>query len=150
MRCPKCKNADTKVVDSRPGDDGKTVRRRRECEKCAHRFTTFERLETAILTVQKNGGTFENFDREKLHRSISIAAAKRPISPEEIEKIVGEIEEKIATEKKITSRRIGEKVMQKLQKLDSVAFIRFASVYRSFRDVDEFEKEISQFFKKSR
>jgi len=147
MLCPKCQNADTKVVDSRTANDLRAVRRRRECEKCAHRFTTFERVEVPLISVEKNDGNFENFDREKLKKSISLACGKRPISPEKIEKIVAEIEEKCATNKKNSTHEIGEAVMQKLKNLDSVAFIRFASVYRSFRDIDEFKSEIAQLFR---
>lgn len=148
MQCPKCKNPDTRVIDSRPGEDGRAVRRRRECEKCDTRFTTYERIEVVTLLVKKNDNTTEPFNREKLKRGIILACLKRPVSGEQIKKMIAEIEEELSTKKEISSGEIGEKVMNALKTLDHVAFIRFASVYRSFKDVEEFKKEISTLFDK--
>lgn len=146
MQCPKCKAADTRVVDSRATDEGRVIRRRRECEKCETRFTTFERLEIAGLQIVKNNGEMEPYSREKLARGIYLACGKRPVSREQIDDLIARLEEKWATKKEISSRELGEDVMAALKALDHVAFIRFASVYRSFKDVEEFKNEIATLF----
>jgi transcriptional repressor NrdR len=144
MRCPYCKNDDTKVVDSRQVEA--QVRRRRECEKCEKRFTSFERVELAELYIIKKNGSRQPFDSEKLRLSIRKACEKRPISLSEIEGIVDGIEAKLRNEDsiEIKSTRVGNLVMQKLRKADPVAYIRFASVYRDFGDLDAFEETISR------
>jgi len=144
MRCPFCGHEDSQVKDSRPTDDGAAIRRRRQCEGCAARFTTFERIQLRDLIVIKNdgGGTKrETFDREKLLRSISIAARKRPITALMLEKLVSGIQRQLETtgETEVTTKRIGEMVMEGLKGLDSVAYIRFASVYRDFSEAKDFE-----------
>lgn len=145
MKCIKCKNTDTKVVDSRLTEDGKAIRRRRECEKCGSRFTTFERTEMSNLLVKKKDGSFEPYSREKLERGIWIACGKRPVTELQVEDMVMDLEEKWRANKKtVASQTIGEDVMKGLKKLDHIAYIRFASVYRSFKDVDEFKEELSK------
>ncbi|MBI5414695.1 transcriptional repressor NrdR [Candidatus Peregrinibacteria bacterium] len=146
MQCIKCKNIDTRVIDSRVTDEGRSVRRRRECEKCLHRFTTFERIETTGLIVVKNNGTREPFSREKLEHSVWIACSKRPVTREQVEETLARLLEGWGGGKEITSQKIGEDLMVELKKLDHVAFIRFASVYRSFKDVEDFKDEISKLF----
>ncbi|GGB26391.1 transcriptional repressor NrdR [Sphingomonas metalli] len=141
MRCPFCGHDDSQVKDSRPTDDGAAIRRRRQCEGCAARFTTFERIQLRELTVLKSENRREPFDREKLMRSVSIAARKRPVEPARIEKLVSGIQRRLETtgESEVTSARIGELVMEGLKGLDSVAYIRFASVYRDFSEARDFE-----------
>jgi transcriptional repressor NrdR len=145
MRCPFCGHDDSQVKDSRPTDDGAAIRRRRQCEGCAARFTTFERIQLRDLTVVKSGsgGTVrrEPFERDKLLRSVSIATRKRPIDPVRIEKLVSGIQRQLETqgENEVSSKRIGELVMEGLKALDSVAYIRFASVYRDFSEARDFE-----------
>jgi transcriptional repressor NrdR len=146
MRCPFCGHDDSQVKDSRSTEDGAAIRRRRQCEGCAARFTTFERIQLRDLTVVKSeAGTGaqrrEPFDREKLMRSVSIAARKRPVEPARIEKLVSGIQRRLETlgEAEVTSARIGEMVMEGLKGLDSVAYIRFASVYRDFSEARDFE-----------
>ncbi len=141
MRCPFCGHEDSQVKDSRPTDDGAAIRRRRQCEGCAARFTTFERIQLRELTVLKSENRREAFDREKLLRSVSIAARKRPIEAVRIEKLVSGIQRRLETmgETDVTSARIGELVMEGLKALDSVAYIRFASVYRDFSEARDFE-----------
>ena len=142
MRCPFCGHEDSQVKDSRPTDDGAAIRRRRQCEGCAARFTTFERIQLRELYVMKSEDKREPFDREKLLRSVSIAARKRPITPIQIEKLVSGIQRQLETmgESEIPSQRIGEMVMDGLKGLDSVAYIRFASVYKDFREAKDFEE----------
>lgn len=148
MQCPKCKNIETKVVDSRLADDGKAIRRRRECEKCSRRFTTFERLEMSNLMVKKKDGTFEPYSRTKLENGIWIACGKRPVTKDQIDKMVNKLEEKwSANKKEVSSITIGNDLMDALKKLDHIAYIRFASVYRSFKDVDEFKEELTKLLK---
>lgn len=148
MQCPKCKNIETKVVDSRLTDDGKAIRRRRECEKCSRRFTTFERLEMSNLMVKKKDGTFEPYSRTKLENGIWIACGKRPVTKDQIDKMVNKLEEKwSANKKEVSSITIGNDLMDALKKLDHIAYIRFASVYRSFKDVDEFKEELTKLLK---
>ena len=141
MRCPFCAHEDSQVKDSRPTEDGAAIRRRRQCEGCAARFTTFERIQLRELTVLKSEDRREPFDRDKLLRSLSIAARKRPIEPIRLEKLVSGIQRQLETlgESEITSKRIGELVMDGLKALDSVAYIRFASVYRDFSEARDFE-----------
>ena len=142
MRCPFCGHEDSQVKDSRPTDDGAAIRRRRQCEGCAARFTTFERIQLRDLVVLKSEDRREPFDREKLLRSIMIAARKRPIEPVRLEKLVSGIQRQLETqgETEIHSQRIGEMVMDGLKGLDSVAYIRFASVYKDFREAKDFEE----------
>ena len=141
MRCPFCGHDDSQVKDSRPTEDGAAIRRRRQCEACAARFTTFERIQLRELIVLKSENRREPFDREKLMRSLSIAARKRPIEPGRLEKLVSGIQRQLETlgEGEVTTARIGEMVMEGLKALDSVAYIRFASVYRDFSEARDFE-----------
>ncbi|MET0307904.1 MAG: transcriptional regulator NrdR [Sphingomonas sp.] len=142
MRCPFCGNEDSQVKDSRPTEDGAAIRRRRQCEACAARFTTFERIQLRDLTVVKSGERREPFERDKLVRSVSTAARKRPITAAQIERLVSGIQRQLETQgdSEIPSQRIGELVMQGLKGLDSVAYIRFASVYKDFREAKDFEE----------
>ena len=142
MRCPFCGHEDSQVKDSRPTDDGAAIRRRRQCEGCAARFTTFERIQLRELYVLKSEEKREPFDREKLIRSVSIAARKRPIDPVRLEKLVSGIQRQLETqgENEVPAKRIGEMVMEGLKGLDSVAYIRFASVYKDFREARDFEE----------
>lgn len=148
MRCPKCKRPDTNVIDSRLAEEGRAIRRRRECDRCGTRFTTFERMEMSNLLVQKKDGSLEPYSREKLERGIWIACGKRPVSEVQVENGVMKLEEKWRANKKtVSSATIGEDVVKMLKKLDHIAYIRFASVYRSFKDVDEFKQELSKLLK---
>lgn len=148
MQCPKCKNIESKVIDSRLAEQGKVIRRRRECEKCEHRFTTFERTEMSNLMVKKKDGTFETYSRSKLENGIWIACGKRPVTKEQVDKVINQLEEKwSANKKEVSSQTIGNDVMTALKKLDHIAYIRFASVYRSFKDVDEFKEELVKLLK---
>ncbi|MFA5970511.1 MAG: transcriptional regulator NrdR [Sphingomonas sp.] len=142
MRCPFCGHEDSQVKDSRPTDDGTAIRRRRQCEGCAARFTTFERIQLRELVVLKSEDKREPFDRDKLMRSVSIACRKRPIDSVRIEKLVSGIQRQLETmgETEIPSKQIGELVMHGLKALDSVAYIRFASVYKDFREARDFEE----------
>lgn len=146
MRCPFCGHEDSQVKDSRPTDDGAAIRRRRQCEGCAARFTTFERIQLKELTVLKSEDKKEPFDREKLMRSVAIAARKRPIDPVRIEKLVSGIQRQLetSTDGEVPSHRIGELVMDGLKGLDKVAYIRFASVYRDFSEPRDFEELASE------
>jgi transcriptional repressor NrdR len=141
MRCPFCGHDDTQVKDSRPTDDNAAIRRRRFCPSCGSRFTTFERVQLRDLTVVKKSGKRVPFDRDKLAKSIQIATRKRPIDSERIERIVSAIVRRLEStgESEITSDQIGEQVMDALYALDPVAYVRFASVYRNFREVKDFE-----------
>ena len=143
MKCPFCKTADSKVVDSRGSSEGFVIRRRRQCERCGARFTTYERVEHAPLRVIKRDGRREEFDRDKLRRSLEVACRKRPVPTEAIETVVAAIEEEVAgmLRREIKARKLGEIVMRELRKLDEVAYVRFASVYRAFDDVGEFADE---------
>ncbi len=141
MHCPRCKSADTAVVDSRLAEEGRAVRRRRECTKCTHRFTTFERQELSQLIVVKRDGTREPYSREKLERGIWVACTKRPVTQEKVDKMLTRLEEKWgANKKEVGSSTVGNDVMKELRKLDKVAYIRFASVHREFKDVEEFKE----------
>ena len=142
MRCPFCGHDASQVKDSRPTDDGAAIRRRRQCEGCAARFTTFERIQLRELTVVKSEGRREPFERDKLLRSIGIAARKRPVEPVAIERLASGVQRQLETsgEAEVSSKRIGELVMEGLKGLDSVAYIRFASVYREFGEARDFEE----------
>jgi len=144
MRCPYCGFSETKVLDSRESEDSDVTRRRRECEKCSKRFTTYERVEMIDLRVIKKNGNIEAFDRNKVLKGALKACEKRPIKTEKIEKLVDEIESELRKNEttEIPSKAIGELVMEKLKELDKVAYIRFASVYREFKDIKSFEKEL--------
>jgi transcriptional repressor NrdR len=148
MRCPRCKSEDTAVIETRLTEEGRAIRRRRECEKCEYRYTTFERQELASLIVVKRDGTREPYSRTKLERGIWIACTKRPIAQAKIDKMLSDLEEKWGKNKEeVESATIGKDVMMALAKLDKVAYIRFASVHREFKDVDEFKKEVGKLFK---
>ena len=142
MRCPFCGHEDSQVKDSRPTEDGAAIRRRRQCEACAARFTTFERIQLREIMVLKSEGHSELFDREKLARSIAIACRKRSIDPVRIERLVSSIQRQLETsgEGEVTTRRVGELAMDGLKALDSVAYIRFASVYKDFTEARDFEE----------
>ena len=144
MRCPFCGQDDTQVKDSRPTEDAAAIRRRRFCPNCGQRFTTIERVQLRELTVVKTDGRRVPFDRDKLARSIRVALRKRPIQEEQIERIVNGIVRQLESlgESDVASKRIGEQVMDTLKGLDSVAYVRFASVYRDFRDVASFRAEL--------
>lgn len=141
MRCPFCGHDDSQVKDSRPTEDNSAIRRRRQCEACGGRFTTFERIQLRDLTVIKSEGKREPFEREKLERSLSVACRKRPVDASQIEKLASGIQRQLETlgESEIESKRIGEFVMEGLKALDSVAYIRFASVYKDFSEARDFE-----------
>ncbi|HEX8381532.1 MAG TPA: transcriptional regulator NrdR [Allosphingosinicella sp.] len=142
MRCPFCSHENSQVKDSRPTEDGASIRRRRQCEECSARFTTFERVQLRDLTVVKAGNRREPFDRTKLERSISIACRKRPVPQERIDRLVSSLQRQIETsgDSEIASTRIGELVMDGLKALDPVAYIRFASVYKDFTEARDFEE----------
>ena len=145
MRCPFCANEDTQVKDSRPTDDNAAIRRRRQCPNCGARFTTFERVQLRELTVVKTTGQREPFDRDKLLRSMQIALRKRPVDPERVERVVNGIVRRLESsgESEIPTSVIGQIVMDALASLDQVAYVRFASVYRNFREARDFEEFIS-------
>ncbi len=144
MKCPSCAHADTRVVDSRLTKDGAIIRRRRECESCGHRFTTFERIEESLPMVVKKDDRRESFDRNKILAGLKRACEKRPISIETLEEVLDGLEKTLQerSEKEVDSAVIGELVMEELKKLDQVAYVRFASVYRSFKDINEFMTEL--------
>lgn len=147
MRCPKCKNLDTKVIDSRMAEDGKSIRRRRECEKCEARFTTFERMEFINFLVTKSNNEQEMYDRSKVERSIEKAIYKRNLDHSMIENMINELEAEWAANKKgITSKRIGRDVLRRLKDIDHVAYIRFASIYHNFDDIKQFNAFIESEF----
>jgi transcriptional repressor NrdR len=141
MRCPFCGSDDTQVKDSRPAEEGAAIRRRRSCPACGARFTTFERVQLRELTVLKTDGKREPFDREKLARSIRVALRKRPVDEDRLERIVNSIQRRLETEveSEVTSRQIGEMVMDTLKDVDQVAYVRFASVYRNFNEARDFQ-----------
>jgi transcriptional repressor NrdR len=150
MRCPFCSFHDTKVVDSRPDKGGATIRRRRECESCGKRFTTHERVEEMLPQVQKKDGRRESFDRLKLISGIKKACQKRPVSAEQIDQMADRLEMRLqeSGEREVQSTIIGEWLMSELHKVDQVAYVRFASVYRSFKDINEFMAELQDLLKK--
>ncbi|MDP6561837.1 MAG: transcriptional regulator NrdR [Candidatus Peribacteraceae bacterium] len=145
MHCPRCKSEDTAVVDSRLAEDGRAVRRRRECTKCQHRFTTFERQEMSALIVVKRDGTREPYSRSKLEHGLWVACTKRPVTQDQIDKMLTKLEEKWGGNKKeVSSSTIGNDVMKELKRIDKVAYIRFASVHREFKDVEEFKEAMNK------
>ena len=150
MKCPYCGRDDLKVVDSRDSDTGESIRRRRECLECTKRFTTYERIEAVPLYVMKKDGRREDFDRQKLFSGLMKATTKREISHTAVERVVDEIEAELRTRGKveIPSREVGELVMDYLHKLDEVAYVRFASVYRQFKDINHFMKELKDLLSK--
>lgn len=152
MRCPKCNSIKSSVVDSRQAEDGHTIRRRRECEQCDNRFTTYERVEEKTLVVVKKDGTREQFSREKIFNGIIRSAQKRPVSSSEIEAVVNRIEQQVRSlhEGEVETDVIGNLVMEELADLDEITYVRFASVYRSFKDVGELENLLKQITKGTR
>jgi len=146
MRCPFCGNADTQVKDSRPTEDSAAIRRRRVCPQCGQRFTTFERVQLRELTVLKRNGRRTPFDRDKLLRSVQVALRKRPVDPARIDQMVSGIVRRLESsgDEEITSESIGELVMDGLKQLDDVAYVRFASVYRNFREPKDFEDVLGE------
>src|SRR5215469_2715501 len=146
MRCPFCQDAENKVLDSRESHEGAVIRRRRECLQCKRRFTTYERVEELLPLIIKKDGRREGFDREKILAGLKKACEKRPVSMDALENTVTEIERKLQGmgEKEVPSSFLGEEVMGRLQRLDEVAYVRFASVYRSFRDISEFMDELKE------
>ena len=150
MKCPFCGKLDTKVIDSRPVDENSSIRRRRQCEGCGKRFTTYEKLETMPLMVIKKDNTREAYDRSKIEAGIVHSCHKRPVSPQQIGVMIDEIENQIFTqeEREIPTSVIGELVMSKLKEVDEVAYVRFASVYREFKDVNTCMEELGKLLKK--
>lgn len=150
MKCPYCGHDDTKVIDSRPADDGETIRRRRCCDECGKRFTTYEKVETIPLIIIKKDNNREQYDRSKIEAGVLRACYKRPVSALAIKEAVEAVETEIfkREEKEISSREIGEIVMNRLKELDEVAYVRFASVYREFKDVNTFMDEIKRILDK--
>ena len=146
MRCPSCGHLESKVVDSRPSDDGAAIRRRRECLQCRHRFTTYERLGDNPLLVTKSDGSSETYDRNKLLRGITVACAKRPVSPDQITNLIDDIEAELRSmpRNELTSSDLGNKVLERLEKLDDVAYVRFASVYKDFQNIEEFASALEE------
>lgn len=149
MKCPFCNASDTKVIDSRPADDNSSIRRRRQCETCGKRFTTYEKLETMPLMVIKKDRSREAYDRSKIEAGIIRSCHKRPVSTQQINAMIDEIENKIfgMEDKEIETSAIGELVMDKLKQVDEVAYVRFASVYREFKDVNTFMEELAKLLK---
>ncbi|HIX70606.1 MULTISPECIES: transcriptional regulator NrdR [Enterococcus] len=152
MRCPKCHHNASRVIDSRQTDDGRTIRRRRECENCGFRFTTFERIEETPLLVIKKDGKREEFTREKILRGLIRSAEKRPVAMEQMEQIVDEVEERVRSlgENEVSTILIGEYVMEALKDVDEISYIRFASVYRQFKDMSVFLKELQEIVEKAK
>ncbi len=147
MKCPFCNASDTKVIDSRPADDNSSIRRRRQCEQCGKRFTTYEKLETMPLMIIKKDNSREAYDRSKVEKGILLSCNKRPVSSQMISSMIDEIENQIfgMEEKEIPAAAIGELIMEKLKEVDEVAYVRFASVYREFKDVNAFIEELANF-----
>ena len=145
MLCPSCGTPDTRVIDSRPAEGGRAIRRRRECEGCGHRFTSYERLEPQLM-VRKRNGRLEAFSATKLATGLSAALADRPVSGSDVETLVAEIEDSIraAGARQVTSDEIGRKALERLKTLDEVAYLRFASVYKGFQDAADFEREMAE------
>ncbi|HYX93334.1 MAG TPA: transcriptional regulator NrdR [Myxococcaceae bacterium] len=146
MRCPFCQDAENKVIDSRESQEGSVIRRRRECLACSRRFTTYERVEELMPLIVKKDGRREAYDREKVLSGLMKACEKRPVSSEQLEQTIDDLERRLqeSGEKEVPSSRVGEEVMRRLQELDEVAYVRFASVYRSFRDITEFMSELKE------
>lgn len=152
MRCPSCQYNGTRVLDSRPVDDSKSIRRRRECESCSFRFTTFEKVEEIPLIVVKKGGTREEFSRDKILRGLIRACEKRPVPLKDLEEITNYVEKELRNKgiSEVKSDNIGEMVMDKLADVDEVAYVRFASVYRQFKDINVFIDELKDLIKRER
>ena len=148
MHCPKCKSLNTKVVDSRAVDNKNVTRRRRQCTDCFIRFTTFEKIEITDLHVVKSNNTKELYNKEKLKRGIVLSCGKLDITNEDIENMIQNLEEKWVAEDTISSKKIGEDIMSALRNLNQIAYIRFASVYRDFKDVEDFKEVLGKFFEK--
>lgn len=146
MKCPYCEFDESKVIDSRPTDEGHVIRRRRECTECKNRFTTYEKIEEIPLIVVKKDGTRESYNRPKLINGLIRACEKRPVSIDMIEKMIDEVERTLHNdlEREIPSKRIGELIMEKLKAMDEVAYVRFASVYRQFKDLNTFVDELTK------
>ena len=146
MHCPFCKAEDTRVVDSRMAEDGAQVRRRRECEKCGARFTTFEKAQLSMPLILKRDGNPEPFDEDKLHKGLERALYKRPVAPEAVDHAVENIAKKLrsSSERQVPTARLGEWVMEELRDLDQVAYVRFASIYRQFQDANAFREEVER------
>ncbi len=149
MKCPYCSNQNTRVVDSRPADDNTAIRRRRVCDVCGKRFTSYERVDTIPLIVIKKDNTREIFDRSKIEAGVLSACHKRPITAQQIHELIDSVETEVYAEgdREVSSNEIGEMVMNRLQNLDQVAYVRFASVYREFKDVEAFMDELKKFLK---
>lgn len=152
MRCLYCGNLESKVVDSRSTDDGTAIRRRRECLNCGRRFTTYEKIESVPIIVVKKDGSRQPYDREKLQRGIMNACASRPVSIDMVDHMLDEIETTVhnSLEREVSSVKIGEMVMVRLRKIDEVSYVRFASVYKQFKDIDTFKAELEKLVAKSR
>ncbi len=150
MRCLFCGHLESKVIDSRSTEEGTTIRRRRECLECGKRFTTYEKIETIPIIVIKKDGLRESFNREKVLNGILRACEKRPVTLKDIDSLIDDIESKLYNmlEREVTSEKIGEMVMERLQKLDDIAYVRFASVYRQFKDINSFMNELAKLIKK--
>ena len=146
MKCPYCGHPESKVIDSRPADENASIRRRRECLSCAKRFTTYETVESLPMVVVKKDGSRQSFDRQKVLRGMIRACEKRPVALAELERIADEIEQELqnSMEREIRTEDVGEKVMDRLRKVDQVAYVRFASVYRQFKDLDTFMAELNK------
>ncbi|MDO5335691.1 MAG: transcriptional regulator NrdR [Coriobacteriia bacterium] len=145
MRCPACGHHESKVVDSRPSDDASNIRRRRECLSCHNRFTTYERLVDNPLVIVKSDDSVEAYDRDKLFRGLLIACAKRPISSDQIADLINDIENELrSSRQQVSSKELGDMALERLARLDEVAYIRFASVYKDFKSVEEFRDALSQ------
>ena len=146
MKCPYCGHPESKVIDSRPADENASIRRRRECLSCAKRFTTYETVESLPMVVIKKDGSRQSFDRQKVLRGMIRACEKRPVALAELERIADEIEQELQNcmEREVSTEVIGEKVMERLRKVDQVAYVRFASVYRQFKDIDTFMAELNK------
>jgi transcriptional repressor NrdR len=146
MKCPFCAKFETQVIDSRASDEGASIRRRRRCLGCDKRFTTYERVELALPSIIKRGGSRAEYDRNKLRASMLLALRKRPVPREAVDDAIGRIEDKLLStaQREVKSEKLGELVMRELKRLDKVAYIRFASVYRSFEDVDEFAEVVKE------
>ena len=146
MRCPFCDHPDTQVIDTRVGDEGDSIRRRRRCPNCDKRFTTYERIELTLPAVVKKNGSRVDYDRRKLRSSLQLALRKRPVGAEVVDATIHRIEEKLLAlaVREVPSERIGELVMRELKKLDKIAYVRFASVYRNFEDIEEFTEAIEE------
>lgn len=152
MKCPYCEYLESKVIDSRPTDEGQAIRRRRECMNCAKRFTTYEKIEEIPIIIVKKDGNRQSYDRNKLLNGILKSCEKRPVPMSTIEEIVNDIEKNLSNslEKEITSVQVGEMVMNKLKTIDEVAYVRFASVYRQFKDVNSFMDELKKILDEGR